>query len=1387
MKNKFKIISNHLKNNGISLVVGMALLPVTTQAQNEVPNLIPIELSMTNYLIIGFFLALTILMFFIVQRRFQITSRALKDLTSELGTTRQRLIDTNSQKEMSEKEHKATNSRYQGILYDANVGMFQIDVNGTCSFINTALQKMSGLYPKKAMKEGLPSAIHPDDRANFKAAWDAFLESNETFNQDFRFRLSKNREVHVTCRANKVINDKKEVESYIGWVSDVTPFHTEKLKQQAEMARYEYFVDETVESYYQLAPKSPVSLGASSAKTAETLMTQLTLSECNETFANMYGTKPAKLVGTAICDLLGGCGPFKNTESLKQFIESGCKSIDLESVRQDPSGSRLNLLNSVVGIIEDNKLVAIWGSQRNITQQKREKAELSSQVEFMHRILNALPADVHVKDTRCRYVYASKKLADRTGISQEEWVGKTIFEVMPATPRDHDQMAINTMKSSKLNRTERPYEARGKSGWMETVQIPLVSDEGLVEGVVGLSLEVTDRKKKEEQAVRHHIELEQQLKHTQNELGQSQDARSKAATSLSEAIQKLRISESEKSNREHEFKEHLAQRKRTEETIRRSEQGLLARQQHLEKQLTDRLAELDSEMDKRKKWEELLSIKENELSKLEEHSAQLNQFYEQETTRREQAETNLETSQAKIEKYGKQLDQLKTGREQEIEDLVTSHTSKFDDEHGARTKAEKQLEKTHELLKNSQEQIIQITEQYSQELEKEVAERKDAAEKLIQNMDELDELRQQFNQRIDEETKTIKQELAKKQIHEKAMRQHEKDLEGRIKELEGTLQLKTKDYTEQIQAREGAEVQKLQVEQKMELMTKRQAGLIDRETQKLNLNIAEIRLDEVKLRKRAGDLDREKEALEETLQTRNQELEKAERELLRVETVLADAQIELKQLNGEQSKIVSKETELLRKQLEELQQTSNGQLEELQQSKDGIEKNLETRNTDLTNAAREYRKVVDAYKESQSKLKQLTDEQETVVARETKDLNAELQKLQTSGKNLQTKEQDLQERIEKQQDELNQLVDNLKTETTIREEAQNNLKEMQLAFEASQINADEFVLLQTQELTQQIEQFKKNEVSLKQKIEHTQKIIQQRDDTLAELQLARKETATQLNDAEIRLSKVKQDHQAQLNKSAAEITEGNRMNSMLIDELNNTVQETLNPVVKTTRLLEHSKNISQEQKQELEIATQNCRTLIDSMNYRTELTHLADGRDELKSTECNLHKLMANIDQQFSPQATTKELFFAVSFAQYQATNNVPKLIQTDVPKLQKLLSILLGYAIEKTDKGRLGLHATRKSSDNTSTRIAFELTYTSKDTRDTMLSNIFFSKEEKMVDLKYGLTLARRYISMLGGECTLEYRDAAITALTVEFPFSRVSSDEIEPPNEDQKQAGAA
>ena len=820
---------------GFLPIAGLVVETPVGLAPGESTLSFPVEMNMPAFLIIGGLLVLSILLLFMFQRRFYLTHRELQDLANELNHTRQRLAEVGGAREAAEQNTHATEQHYQQLLRDARVGIFQADPAGKCTYINPELERISGLYPKKALKEGIRSAIHPDDRERFDQEWQAFVEDDRPLAIRFRFKPSiRKPQTHVFCQASKVLNHRKEAEGYIGWVFDATPFHEERLREKALAERYAHFIGETTESFYQLSCETPISIQSPPERMAKAIMGGAVLASCSETFAAQYGATPADLKGQRIDALEGGCGPFGNLESVREFVESDYRLLDRETVRQDSNGKRLVLLNQAVGIVEDGKLVGIWGSQRNISRERHGQETLADQVRFMRHILDSLPADIHAKDTRCRYLYASKGLAEQTGISQEEWIGKTIFDLLPSTPREHDKRAIEVMKSGKPARREYPYEARGKEGWKETLMAPLFSDDGLVEGMVGISVDITERKAEEEEA-------------------------------RQEILNKLQLRESEIEQRQKEFLAKLAERKKAEDNLKRDKERLRREQERRGEELAARLKELEAETDRRKKWEELVSIKEDKLRRVEKAAEARERQLKKEIKRREAMEEQLQDSQAELEKLRERLKAQEEEYTGEFSSLLEQDKGKLSREKAARKQAESLLTKVEGRLQKSQEQLKTLVAQHAAELEHEIAERNKARKELLRSSAELDELKQQFALRIEQETKHLKKELAQKQMREKTLRGERKKQEERIRELKEALRLKTRECDAQTKARKEAETLRGQIEAQLEKVMARQDRIAENEAQKLSLSIAEVRLGEVRLRKQIGDLQREKKRLENEL------------------------------------------------------------------------------------------------------------------------------------------------------------------------------------------------------------------------------------------------------------------------------------------------------------------------------------------------------------------------------------------------------------------------------------------------------------------------------------------------------------------------------------------
>ena len=97
------------------------------------------------------------------------------------------------------------------------------------------------------------------------------------------------------------------------------------------------------------------------------------LSDCNITFVKMYGYEdPKEMIGVRFPQLFDNADA-SNLENLHTFFKTDCMVIQKETCEIGKNGVRKYFLNDVVGVIEDNQLVRVWGTQKDITADKSQR------------------------------------------------------------------------------------------------------------------------------------------------------------------------------------------------------------------------------------------------------------------------------------------------------------------------------------------------------------------------------------------------------------------------------------------------------------------------------------------------------------------------------------------------------------------------------------------------------------------------------------------------------------------------------------------------------------------------------------------------------------------------------------------------------------------------------------------------------------------------------------------------------------------------------------------------------------------------------------------------------------------------------------------------------
>jgi PAS domain S-box-containing protein len=146
----------------------------------------------------------------------------------------------------------------------------------------------------------------------------------------------------------------------------------------------------TTEATWRFHHEQPLDITLPEDEQVEHLYMYSVLAECNDAFARMYGFRAAAdVVGTRLVVFLPPANA-ENVAYLRSFIRSGYRLEDAESHEIDRYGHSKHFVNNLVGIFERGQLVGAWGTQRDVTEQKR-SAEAQEYSTRLHSTKSSSP------------------------------------------------------------------------------------------------------------------------------------------------------------------------------------------------------------------------------------------------------------------------------------------------------------------------------------------------------------------------------------------------------------------------------------------------------------------------------------------------------------------------------------------------------------------------------------------------------------------------------------------------------------------------------------------------------------------------------------------------------------------------------------------------------------------------------------------------------------------------------------------------------------------------------------------------------------------------------------------------------------------------------------
>lgn len=140
-------------------------------------------------------------------------------------------------------------------------------------------------------------------------------------------------------------------------------------------------------------------------------------------------------------------------------------------------------------------------AHKHMEEELREKSLQAQRLaDELELIIDGIPGLVFFKDTENRLVRVNKFMADAHQMTKKQLEGTSCFELYSretAQAYFEDDLEVIQSRKPKLNIDEM-WETEYGTRWLNTNKMPYLNENGEVTGVIGLSLDVTERKKAEQ-------------------------------------------------------------------------------------------------------------------------------------------------------------------------------------------------------------------------------------------------------------------------------------------------------------------------------------------------------------------------------------------------------------------------------------------------------------------------------------------------------------------------------------------------------------------------------------------------------------------------------------------------------------------------------------------------------------------------------------------------------------------------------------------------------------------------------------------------------------------------------------------------------------------------
>jgi len=429
---------------------------------------------------------------YILQTAQDITERKQADegrrkLNEELE---QRVAERTQQLERTNRELERSRKEMQNILDSMSTLNAKVALDGTLLFVNKIAIQASGMSHKELMQtnflEGPWWTFDTEVQGRVKDTF-AQARAGTAINYDERIFVF-GQVLNINFSLTPMLGEEGLIEYILAEARDIT-----RLKQAEEKFR----------SLLENAPEAVVIMNEAGK-----------IELVNSQVEKLFGYERSELLGVAVEILLPERFQERHPAHRKGYFLAPrvrAMGIGLELYGRRHDGSEFPIEISL-SPLETGEGVLVSAAIRDVTEREQNRAELIRERDLLNTLMDSIPDTIYFKDKSSRFTRINKAQVSVLGVNDPgEAVGKSDLDFQsPELAKGfyaEEQEIIRTGKPL-IDRIEFNPTSDGKARWFSATKVPIFDRDGQINGIVGISRDITEHMLTEEEIRRLNQNLE---------------------------------------------------------------------------------------------------------------------------------------------------------------------------------------------------------------------------------------------------------------------------------------------------------------------------------------------------------------------------------------------------------------------------------------------------------------------------------------------------------------------------------------------------------------------------------------------------------------------------------------------------------------------------------------------------------------------------------------------------------------------------------------------------------------------------------------------------------------------------------------------------------------